>query len=78
MSSLGSLRSTIELHPQVKKRNCPFSGVVWQLLFLPAQREGDDSFFVPHVDPTIVGSTEVDRAVAVDAEAVKEIRRWVP
>ena len=30
VSSLGSLRSTIELHPQVKEANCPHDESVWQ------------------------------------------------
>ncbi len=42
------------------------------------QRVGDGSFFVPHVDAAVVGSPEVGRAVAVDAEAVQEVGGSAP
>ena len=42
------------------------------------QRVGDGSFFVPYVDAAVVGSPEVGRAVAVDAEAVQEVSGSAP
>ena len=73
MSSLGSLRSTIELHPQMRRRIVRTTNRFGNVLFLTIQRERDSPFFVPHVDSAVVAPPEVGRAVAVDAEAVQEV-----